>query len=108
MDWKEALAGIKSDLPEGSPAPEASEKTDSGVQKEPLHILIDKKQRKGKTATLIEGFLCDDEQVKEIARQLRRQVGAGGSCRGGDILLQGDCLSKVREILLGMGYRVKG
>ena len=108
MDWKEALAGIKSGLPEGSPAPEASEKTDSGVQKEPLHILIDKKQRKGKTATLIEGFLCDDEQVKEISRQLRRQVGAGGSCRGGDILLQGDCLAKVREILLGMGYKVKG
>lgn len=109
MDWKDALAGLRDELPQAEPEqPAAEQEQTPRVQHEPLHVLIDRRQRKGKTATLIEGFQCDEEQVKEIARLLKQKIGTGGSYRGGDILLQGDWREKARQVLTEMGYKVKG
>lgn len=113
MDWKDALAGLKSEMPEGENIENIREeehqrKESEMPQREPLRVLLDRRHRKGKTATLIEGFLCDEEKVKDIAKTLRQNIGTGGSSRGGDILLQGDCLGKVRSLLKEMGYRLKG
>lgn len=109
MDWKEALGAL---VPEDFPAPQEQEeevRPDScGDRKtDTLRIVIDRKQRKGKTATIVEGFSCDEEELKRIARDLKTRVGAGGSARGGEILVQGDCGAKVAEALRGMGYKVK-
>lgn len=108
MDWKDALSGLREVLPEEEPEAQEESAATSGIQREPLHILIDRRQRHGKTATLIEGFLCDEAEVKEIAKTLKQKIGTGGSVRGGDILLQGDWRDKARELLKGMGYKVKG
>jgi translation initiation factor 1 len=109
MDWKEALNQLKNseDIPqvEDEPIIETENKTKS--KKETLHVLIDRKQRKGKTATIIEGFLCDDQELKEVAKLLKTKIGAGGSSRAGEILLQGDWKDKVSAILKEMGYKVK-
>lgn len=114
MDWKEALS--KAFESENSPQFEMVEEQNDvdsmesesfKVQKEPLKVMIDKKARKGKTATIIEGFTCDDEQLKEIAKELKVKVGVGGSSRCGEILLQGDCKQKVADILKEKGYKVK-
>ncbi len=114
MDWKEALSkafdGV--DAPEFEKEEEMVEEVslndkDQTVQKEPLKVLTDKKARKGKTATIIEGFLCDDEELKEIAKELKTKTGVGGSARCGEILLQGDCKQKVAEMLKAKGYKVK-
>ncbi|MCM1290795.1 MAG: translation initiation factor [Prevotella sp.] len=107
MDWKDALAGLRNEVPEAAPEPEVEATKKNEIQKEPLHILIDRRQRKGKTATLIEGFLCDDSSVKEIAAMLKQKIGTGGSCRGGDILLQGDWRQKAADMLKAMGYKCK-
>ena len=111
MDWKDALGSLlqEGNLPEGEPdAPEteampADSKT---VQKSPVHVLIEKKGRAGKTATIVEGFDCPDETLQEVARQLKRRL--GGSARGGEILIQGNLPAKVKEALTDMGYKVKG
>lgn len=113
MDWKDALGSLlqEGNLPEGEPdAPEteavpADSKT---VQKTPVHVLIEKKGRAGKTATIVEGFDCPDETLQEVARQLKRRLGVGGSARGGEILIQGNLPAKVKETLTDMGYKVKG
>ena len=112
MDWKDALGSLlqEGNLPEGEPdAPEteampADSKT---VQKSPVHVLIEKKGRAGKTATIVEGFDCPDETLQEVARQLKRRLGVGGSARG-EILIQGNLPAKVKEALTDMGYKVKG
>ena len=107
MDWKEALGKLNMD---DFPAPEEQPvftKEESDIEKETLHIFIDRKQRKGKTATIVEGFLCGDEQLKVIARDLKMRIGVGGSARCGEILLQGDCAAKLRDVLTSMGYKVK-
>lgn len=113
MDWKDALGSLiqEGNLPDGEPdAPETeAAPTDSKtVQKSPVHVLIEKKGRAGKTATIVEGFDCPDETLQEVARQLKRRLGVGGSARGGEILIQGNLLAKVKEVLSDMGYKVKG
>lgn len=108
MDWKDTLAALGGLLPEGpeDPVPEPSE-----VNKRPaetLHVVMERKGRGGKTATIIEGFECDDATLDDVARSLRRHIGTGGSARGGEILLQGDCRDKAASLLREMGYKVKG
>lgn len=113
MDWKDALGSLlqEGNLPEGgpdAPEPEAVPADSKTVQKTPVHVLIEKKGRAGKTATIVEGFDCPDETLQEVARQLKRRLGVGGSARGGEILIQGNLLAKVKEALTDMGYKVKG
>ena len=113
MDWKDALGSLlqEGNLPEGEPdAPEteAAPAYSKTVQKSPVHVLIEKKGRAGKTATIVEGFDYPDETLQEVARQLKRRLGVGGSARGGEILIQGNLLAKVKGTLTDMGYKVKG
>ena len=77
-------------------------------QTDALHILIDRKGRKGKTATIIEGFTLPDDAVEAIASELKRKIGTGGSSRGGEILLQGDWKEKAAAILKEKGFKLKG
>lgn len=110
IDWKDALSALKDsgavpldDTPDPSPAP----KDETTVQKEPLHVVIDRKGRKGKTATIIEGFNGSDEKLQQLAKTLKQRLGTGGSARGGEILIQGDRKNEISEILRSLGYKIK-
>lgn len=110
MDWKDALGSLlqNGDLPEGEDAPASvPEDAPAGVQKAPLHVLKEKKGRAGKVATIIEGFECPDAELQDTARRLKQRLGVGGSARGGEILIQGDLVEKVRTLLRELGYKVK-
>lgn len=110
MDWKDALAalGASGALPEGEPEAAAPEQTDGKKpQKAPISVYIDRKKRRGKEATVLEGFECDDDELKEIARQLKQQLGCGGSQRDGEILLQGDVRDKACQLLATLGFKTK-
>lgn len=109
MDWKEMLSQIKGDLPEGEelPAMQEEDKADkSPSKKETIRIVVEKKGRKGKTATIAEGFLCSDEELEELASLAKRHLGVGGSARGGEILMQGDCRDRFAAFLRSQGYVV--
>ncbi|MDE6341643.1 MAG: translation initiation factor [Muribaculaceae bacterium] len=109
MDWKEALSQLGG-LPEGESAETVSASgpdEEKPCQKGALHVLIEKKGRGGKTATIVEGFEIDDEQVSSIASEMRRKLGTGGSARGGEILIQGDRKADVMAFLKGKGFKVK-
>lgn len=110
MDWKDMLSQIREDLPEGEEIEEAAGEAESiskDKKKEVIHIVVEKKGRKGKTATIAEGFKCDDDELEELASELKRKLGVGGSARGGEILIQGECKDRLAELLRGMNYRVK-
>lgn len=109
QDWKDILAAMGGNLPrednseEITTTPQPAEVNDR--KKDTLHIIIDKKGRKGKTATIIEGFTLPDEEVAELAAELKRKIGTGGSSRAGEILLQGEWKEKVKEFLIAKGYK---
>ncbi len=92
MNWKSALEQLKNsgNLPEGDSTETVSAPEKTGKEnKEKLHVTVERKGRHGKTATIIDGFVCDDDTLQDIARKLKQKLGTGGSARGGEILLQG-------------------
>lgn len=113
-DWKDMLARLRSDVPQvEEPAEDADarENPDSNVKesakKELIHIVVEKKGRKGKTATIAEGFKCSDYELQEIASKAKRHLGTGGSARGGEILIQGECRERFAAFLRNEGFGVR-
>ncbi len=72
-----------------------------------LDVVVERKGRGGKTATIVAGFTVSDEAVAEIASQLKRRLGTGGSARGGEILIQGDRADAVVKALTDMGMKAR-
>ncbi len=103
-DWKAKLLGLQSSLPEGEEIHNMPV-AENVLQKPRLDIHFEKKGRGGKQATIITGFNCDDDELKEIAATLKQKLGTGGSARGGEILIQGDRRKEVPLLLASLGYK---
>ncbi|MFB0924538.1 MAG: translation initiation factor [Vicingaceae bacterium] len=70
-----------------------------------LKVLIDRKQRKGKSVTMITGFKGSDNDIKDLAKTLKSKCGGGGSTKDGEILVQGEFKDKIYSFLIDMGYQ---
>lgn len=70
-----------------------------------LIIRLETKQRGGKKATLIRGFVGRSEDLQDLARKLKAHCGTGGSVVEGEILIQGELLQKVKAYLQSAGYK---
>jgi len=112
MDWKDALGKAfnmpvsEETVPEADEAPVARGSALEQQGRRRLGIAFERKGRGGKQATIVTGFVVDDETLKEVASQLKRTLGVGGSARGGEILIQGDHRERVREVLAAMGFNI--
>lgn len=101
-DWKAKLGQrFNIDL-ENISVPEEKEKAPG---KQFLRVELDK--RNGKPATIVSGFDCDEQMVKDIAKELKVKCGVGGSVRDLEILIQGDLRVKITGMLEKMGHKVK-
>ena len=108
-DWKKKLgaATVYSTNPDFKFETEEEETETLPNNKQQLIVSIDKKQRKGKTVTLVEGFIGKTEDLEALAKLLKTKCGVGGSAKDGEIVIQGDFKQKVKEILEKEGYKVK-
>ncbi len=71
-----------------------------------LKITIDTKHRKGKTVTLIEGFIGTKADLTSLGKKLKTHCGTGGSSKEEQIIIQGDVRKKVKAYLDKKGYVV--
>lgn len=72
-----------------------------------LLVMLDRKQRKGKTVTVVSGFEGTSDDLKDLAKTLKNKCGVGGSVKDGEILIQGEVRDKVMDILSKEGYPCK-
>lgn len=108
-DWQAGLQAFldsNPDLPQGEePNVDKEEKT---TTKQPrLDIILEKKGRGGKVATIVTGFTIDDDEVSALASKMKASLGTGGSSRGGEILIQGDKRDAVLKFLMKQGYKAR-
>ncbi|SFT02223.1 translation initiation factor [Sphingobacterium wenxiniae] len=72
-----------------------------------LKVSLDRKARKGKIVTIVEGFIGTEDDLNDLAKKLKQKCGVGGSAKDGEILVQGDFKSKIFDLLKAEGYQVK-
>ncbi len=107
-DWKDRLGMVYSTNPDFKFETFGDAESETlPPQKQDLRVQLDKKQRAGKKATLITGFVGTEDDLKELAKILKTKCGVGGSAKDGEILIQGDFCNKVIDILKGLNYKVK-
>jgi translation initiation factor 1 len=71
-------------------------------------LRVEKKGRGGKTVTVVYDLPRNDAFLKDLAQRLKRECGTGGAVSDNTIELQGEMRERVRGILQGLGYTVKG
>ena len=107
-DWKERLGVVYSTNPEFQYEKDSEEQQDTlSAKHQNLKVLLDRKKRKGKSVTLVTGFVGTQDDLKSLGKLLKSKCGVGGSVKDGEILIQGDFCAKVIEILKKEGYKVK-
>ena len=65
------------------------------------------KGRRGKTVTTLSGLPLPSDRLRELAAELKRQCGTGGSAKDGVIEIQGDHCDTLVAALEARGYTVK-
>ncbi len=107
-DWKERLGVVYSTNSEYSyETGKEEDPTTLLPEKQHLKVMLDRKQRKGKTVTLVQGFIGKQEDLKQLGKLLKTKCGVGGSEKDGEIIIQGEFADKIKDILVKEGYIVK-
>jgi translation initiation factor 1 len=107
-DWKKRLGIVYSTNEEYNYDHEEKEKEETlPPAQQKLIVSLDKKNRKGKAVTLVEGYTGNAEDLKSLGKLLKTRCGVGGSVKEDTILLQGDHRAQVVQILDKEGYKVK-
>jgi translation initiation factor 1 len=107
-DWKERLGVVFSTNPDfkfDNNSQEEQETLPPGKQN--LKVQLDKKKRAGKSVTLITGFAGTEADLNALGKLLKTKCSVGGTVKDGEILIQGDFVVRVMDILKNEGYKVK-
>ena len=76
--------------------------------KQRLRVSLDRHHRGGKTVTLVDGFVGTDADLQTLGKTLKARCGVGGAAKDGEIIVQGEHVEKVKQILTAEGYGIKG
>jgi translation initiation factor 1 len=71
-------------------------------------LRVERAGRKGKTVTVVDGLPRNPAFLKELAAELKRACGSGGTAGETWVEIQGDHCATLREVLRAKGWVVKG
>jgi translation initiation factor 1 len=72
------------------------------------HLRVEKKGRGGKTVTVVDNLPRNPEFLRQLAGELKRACGSGGTAVETGVELQGDHRDALRRLLAARGWTVKG
>ena len=72
-----------------------------------VSVRLDRKGRGGKSVTLIEGLRMSVKSGNAFLKQLKTELGTGGTLKADVFEIQGDHRDAVIELLHGMGHKPK-
>ena len=72
-----------------------------------LEAHFSNKGRGGKIVTVIKGFKGGDQELKQLAKQLKSLCAVGGTVKNGEIIIQGNYRDKIMLYLQQQGHTVK-
>ena len=52
----------------------------------------------------MDGFSGREEDLEDLAKDIKRHCGTGGSAKDGQIIIQGDVSAKVKAFLVSKGF----
>ena len=87
----------------GATAPRA----DLATAKQTIRVAVDRKKRGGKAVTVASGFALTAETLAQLATQLKKKCGAGGTNGDDFIEVQGERVDAIVNELTKLGYKVK-
>lgn len=73
----------------------------------PVLLKRESKGRGGKVVTLVSQLPLNADGIKELAKELKRLCGTGGTVKDGTIEIQGEHREKLKPFLEGKGFKVK-
>lgn len=71
-------------------------------------LRVERSGRKGKTVTVVDGLPRNATFLADLARDLKRACGSGGTAGEGRVEVQGDRREAIRRALAARGWTVKG
>lgn len=71
-------------------------------------LRIERAGRRGKTVTVVDGLPRNRAFLTQLAGELKRSCGSGGSAGDGRVEVQGDHRDRLRRVLGDRGWTVKG
>ena len=72
-----------------------------------VRVALEKKGRGGKTVSVITGLSGTDDDLRELASELKRRCGTGGTLKDGVIEIQGDHRDTLVESLKSKGLTTR-
>ncbi|NPA44105.1 MAG: translation initiation factor [Chlorobi bacterium] len=104
-DWKERLGTVYSTNSDFEyEYDEFEEEETLAPEEQKLKVTLDNKKRKGKTVTLITGFVGREDDLKDLAKILKTKCGVGGTTKDNEIIIQGKFKDRIIEVLKSLGY----
>lgn len=72
-----------------------------------VYLHRESKGRGGKTVSLVKNLVLSENDLKTLAKKIKRACGTGGTIKNGIIEIQGEHRQKIADVLHKLGYKVK-
>lgn len=106
-DWKERLGTVYSTNPNFEFEINKNKESETlPPRQQKLYVSLDKRNRKGKAVSLVEGFVGKEEDLEALGKMLKSKCGVGGTVKDNEIMIQGDFRDKITALLKAEGYQV--